>query len=705
MNRNAVKKTKKRFSIRNKMVIIFGVLILAAGTILSSTAIIIAEKAVTEKVADQLSEKAQDTAALIDERINSFFVFLESLAKMPMLKDDSLSYAQKLEILSSDMSDNKYINLFGLCTVDGIVFDSFGGSAKVLDRKWFQNTITGKKFISEPEISRGTKTLAMTFAVPIFDKNKSVIAILLADVDGFWLSDIIDDIKIGQTGYCYIVGPTGNIIASHDRKYVIEEWNSVKEAEKNKLFQDIADIEKKSINQDEPGFAKYRWTEGMMVAGYAKMQGTGWGVITNAPIGEFMGKVTTLKRTMNVLLICVLLATLAIIFFISVGLVRPIAAVVKALKEIAQGDGDLTVKLPVTGNDEITDLSEYFNQTISKIGTSLKSVGDSSLIMQNIGDELASNMGETASAIHQISANITSVKQQTITQAASVNETTATVEEIIRTIRQLNSNIENQAASVAESSSAIEEMVANIASITQTLEKTDDVIKTLASATEDGRETIQRANTVTKKVAEESGSLMEASGVIQHIASQTNLLAMNAAIEAAHAGESGKGFAVVADEIRKLAEESSMQGKNITSTLKILSGEIEMLADSAKTAEEKFNTIFEISTQVKNMSTRLTEAMKEQENGSREVLLAIQEINRITTEVTTGSEEMLEGGQNVTKEVERLDGLTRVITDSMNEMAVGAVEINNAVQEVNEITQRNKQSIEVLASEVRKFKV
>ena len=86
-------------------------------------------------------------------------------------------------------------------------------------------------------------------------------------------------------------------------------------------------------------------------------------------------------------------------------------------------------------------------------------------------------------------------------------------------------------------------------------------------------------------------------------------------------------------------------------------------------------------------------------------LLAIQEINRITTEVTTGSEEMLEGGQNVTKEVERLDGLTRVITDSMNEMAVGAVEINNAVQEVNEITQRNKQSIEVLASEVRKFKV
>ena len=248
-------------------------------------------------------------------------------------------------------------------------------------------------------------------------------------------------------------------------------------------------------------------------------------------------------------------------------------------------------------------------------------------------------------------------------------------------------------------------MVANIASMGQMLSKTDEAIKKLTGATGDGKATLVTSNTVTQKIAEESGSLMEASSVIQHIASQTNLLAMNAAIEAAHAGEAGKGFAVVADEIRKLAEDSATQGKAITATLKMLSGEIETLSASSKTVEEKFNAIFSLAEQVKEMSARLTESMREQENGSREVLTAIKSINAVTIEVQAGSEEMLKGGEGVAEEMQKLDSLTRIITDSMNEMASGAVQINNAVQEVSEITQRNKASIENLAEEVGKFKI
>ena len=171
------------------------------------------------------------------------------------------------------------------------------------------------------------------------------------------------------------------------------------------------------------------------------------------------------------------------------------------------------------------------------------------------------------------------------------------------------------------------------------------------------------------------------------------------------AGEAGKGFAVVADEIRKLAEDSATQGKAITATLKMLSGEIDTLSASSKTVEGKFNTIFTLAEQVKEMSAILTESMREQENGSKEVLIAIKNINTVTTEVQAGSEEMLKGGESVAQEMQKLDSLTRIISDSMNEMASGAVQINHAVQEVNELTQKNKQRIASLAEEVGKFKV
>lgn len=292
-----------------------------------------------------------------------------------------------------------------------------------------------------------------------------------------------------------------------------------------------------------------------------------------------------------------------------------------------------------------------------------------------------------------------------MTQAASVTETAATIEEIVRIIRQLNKSIENQSASVAESSSSIEQMVMNIQEITKFIGHANETIEGLNTATAEGKESVSVANTISQKITEESGSLLDASSVIQHIASQTNLLAMNAAIEAAHAGDSGKGFAVVADEIRKLAEESNSQGKAITATLKTLSSEIETLANSAKNSEEKFNTIFELSERVQEISNNLISKMQEQEIGSREVLKAIQDINGVTVEVKNGSTEMLLGGESVAQEMQKLDSLTRIISDSMNEMASGAVQIDKAVREVNEITQKNKQSIADLTTEVEKFKV
>jgi methyl-accepting chemotaxis protein len=402
--------------------------------------------------------------------------------------------------------------------------------------------------------------------------------------------------------------------------------------------------------------------------------------------------------------IMVALVTLAAIV-LSRSITKPIVNISGDLKEIAEGEGDLTRQVTTHSKDEIGDLARYFNETVHKIKSLVVSIKKEAAVLSDIGTSLAANMTETAAGVNEITSNIQSIKSRIINQSASVSETHATMEQFMINIKRLDAQVEDQNAHVSQASAAIEQMVANIQSVTDTLIKNAANVKALQEASGVGRTGLQEVSSDIQEIARESEGLMEINAVMENIASQTNLLSMNAAIEAARAGETGKGFAVVATEIRKLAESSGEQSKTISAVLKKIKNSIDKITRSTENVLGKFETIDTHVKTVAEQEENIRNSMEEQGAGSKQILESVSEVNEITSKVTSGSNEMLEGAKEVIQESNNLEKATSEITSGMSEMATGAEHINLAVHHVNDITVKNREGIDILLREVARFKV
>jgi methyl-accepting chemotaxis protein len=550
----------------------------------------------------------------------------------------------------------------------------------------------------------GQERLITTVTYPV-KKDGRVVGTAIIDLDISRIQDQVQKINPYEGSVAAVFSNTGLVAAHFDPARL---GKPMRETETD-MAGSYLDSMIAAINEGKVfSFSNYvpQVKEDMIIVGVPIAVGnttTPWSLAIGVPVRVVNASIYRMLIISVIIGAAMLLLIAAAAFFIARSISKPISYMMSTFNDI--GEGNLTKQLNIQSRDEIGDMTRSFNTTLEKIRSLIRIIKSKALALSDTGEELSANMTETAASINEITANIKSMKTQVANQSSGVAEAGESMEKITAAIGELNGHIDRQTESVAQSSSAIEEMLANVQSVTGTLVRNADNVKELSAASEMGRTGLQAVSSDIQEIARESEGLLEINAVMENIASQTNLLSMNAAIEAAHAGEAGKGFAVVADEIRKLAESSGEQSKIIAGVLKKIKVAIDKIMESADVVLNRFEAIDRGVKTVSDQEENIRNAMEEQGAGSQQILEAVSRLNEITGLVKSGSAEMYSGSKEVIAGSRHLEAISHEISNGMEEMAVGADQINTAVNRVNEISGENKSNIGALMEEVGKFKV
>lgn len=508
-----------------------------------------------------------------------------------------------------------------------------------------------------------------------------------------------DTIKISRQGYPFIVDRTGTVVghpsaALHGVN--LGEYEFIQQMTNDTL---------------RSGFVDYLWNKGsderMIYKKYLafhRMTALEWIIGVTIYEEDLLAVAKDITFTSYLLAFAALLIISIILsLFLNRVVISRFLTINTAVAEAA--NGNLTTRIEMRTKDEITEMANGLNTLFDSIRDAVSDISRDVSSLNESTESLASNTTETAASINQIQSSVQTTKDRMDDQKSSLNETAAVVEQMARNIESLGLSIKTQASAVTESSAAIEQMISNFASVSGLTKNTQGHVDELRQVSADGQKRLADVTGMIRRVSESSDHLNEATVLISNIASQTNLLAMNAAIEAAPAGDAGRGFAVVADEIRKLAESAAAQTRIIKGNIVEVKELIKQVDDSSSHTTGAFSRIERSVEEVYGLVSQINSAMVEQNAGGSQILEALSSMRDITVSVEQGSVEMTDGNSRLLDVLSSLQSITETVNNLMTEINSGINEITGAVQQISDLGTVNNETATNISKDVGRFSV
>ena len=558
-------------------------------------------------------------------------------------------------------------------------------------RLWHQNAVKDQTKVcyTEPYVDANTGLLNITLSYRVLDKNGKLIGIAAADIVLDALSQAVRDIRLSTNSKIHIITKEGLYLTNDDSASIMTA-NYFDEVQIHKISkEDYLDGNPKAFTEKDSFY------------GVCPIENTEWFIVVEGPTTDFSGEYQKLFMYTIFGLVVIAVIMITIFFILSSRVSRSFMIIASGCELMAMGD--YSERYPDFLTKEASLLSNGFNLVTERLEGNINSMKQSKVSLDEAGGKLSGTIEDLMSSIVQIGASISNTGMNLRNQTDSVGQSAQSISKILDMIHRLEELVQTQGKAVQGASTAVEQMVGNITEVDKSVDKMAHSFGVLDQTAQNGVETQNELQKQIIEIENQSKLLSEANKVIANIAGQTNLLAMNAAIEAAHAGDAGQGFAVVADEIRKLSETSSAQSKTIGAQLKSIQTAINLVVQATQHGVQDYANLSKEIRETDTLVQQIKEAMTEQQQGSSQILDALSDMNESTEQVQNASQEITTASQAIISDVDVLQNETKVMGQSMDEMGLSADKMQDAGLTLAGVSKAVEASIEEIGKQIDLF--